>query len=82
MVGTAIFDAVSAIEGTPGYLVKLPAPAGASAEAAAAAAAHQVLSYLYPGQQAAFDAVLAAALAQVPDGPASDAGVDVRPGRR
>ncbi len=68
MVGTAIFDAVSAIEGTPGYLVKLTPPAGASAEAAAAAAAHKVLSYLYPAQQVAFDATLAAALAQVPAG--------------
>ena len=68
MVGTAIFDAVSAIEGTPGYLAKLTPPLGASAEAAATTAAHRILSYLYPGQQAAFDATLTAALAQVAAG--------------
>src|SRR5205085_10483196 len=75
MVSTAIFDTVSAVEGTPGYLVKLTPPAGASAEASAAAAAHTVLSYLYPAQQAAFDATLAASLAQVPAGPAQADGV-------
>jgi hypothetical protein len=75
MVSTAVFDAVSAVEGTPGYLVKLTPPTGASAEAAAAAAAHGVLSYLYPAQQAAFDATLAASLAQVPDGASKTAGV-------
>jgi hypothetical protein len=75
MVSTAVFDAVSAIEGTPGYLVKLTPPAGASAEAAAAAAGHDVLSYLYPAQQATFDATLAASLAQVPAGASQTAGV-------
>src|SRR5205085_12403748 len=68
MVSTAIFDTVSAVEGTPGYLVKLTPPAGASAEAAAAAAAHKVLSYLYPAQQAAFDATLTASLTLGPPG--------------
>src|SRR5688572_9273705 len=36
----AVFNAVSAIEGAPGYLVNLTAPEGASAVAAAAQAAH------------------------------------------
>src|SRR5688572_97150 len=39
----AVFNAVSAIEGTPGYLVSLTAPEGASAVAAAAQAAHDSL---------------------------------------
>jgi hypothetical protein len=75
MVSTAIFDSVSAIEGTPGFLVKLVPPAGASAEAAAAAAADRVLSYLYPAQQANFDATLSASMAQVPAGASQTNGV-------
>src|SRR5205085_1258481 len=68
MVSAAMFDAVSDIEGTPGYLVRLTPQAGASAESAAAAAAHRVLSYLYPAQQSAFNAALAASLAQISAG--------------
>jgi hypothetical protein len=75
MVQAAVFDAVSAIEGTPGYGVQLTAPAGASANAAVASAAHTVLSYLYPAQQAAFDAQLASSLGQVPDGQSKTDGV-------
>lgn len=75
MVSTALLDAVSAIEGTPGFLVRLTPPAGASAEAAAAAAAHRVLNYLYPAQAAAFAETLALALAQVPDGQSKDDGI-------
>ena len=70
MVQAAVFDSVNAIEGTPAYYVKIAAPAGASADAAVDAAAHDVLGYLYPGQQASLDALLAAQLALVPDGQA------------
>lgn len=60
----AMFDAVNGI--TPRYAPYIrslpPAPAGASAEAAAAGAAHHVLLRLYPAQQAAIDAKLAASV--------------------
>jgi hypothetical protein len=66
----AIYDAVNAIDRTHRpYLVRLSGvPRDASQEAAAAAAAHQVLVALYPGFQAALDAVLQQSLAQIPDG--------------
>jgi hypothetical protein len=66
MVQAAVFDAVNAIEGTPAYYVKLTAPPGASVPAAVDAAAHDVLVYLYPDQQATFDALLASQLALLP----------------
>jgi hypothetical protein len=75
MVQAAVFDAVSAIEGTPGYAIQLTAPAGASANAAVASAAQTVLSYLYPAQQATFNALLASSLGQVPDGQSKTDGV-------
>jgi len=75
MVSTAVYDAVAAIEGTPGFYVSPSAPAGASLTAAVASAAHRVLLYLYPGQQAMLDAALATSLVQVPDGPSEDDGV-------
>jgi len=77
MVHIAMFDAANAIDRhyTP-YLASLPVPpAGANAEAAAAAAAYGVLVRLFPGQQPALATVLAASLANVPDGPAESAGV-------
>jgi hypothetical protein len=77
MVQAAVFDAVSAIEGTPGYAIQLTAPAGASATAAVATAAHTVLSYLYPAQQDSFDALLADSLAQVPPGQGQTDGITV-----
>jgi hypothetical protein len=75
MVQAAVFDAVSAIEGTPGYGMQLTAPTGASADAAVASAAYTVLSYLYPAQQATFDALLASSLAQVPAGQSKSDGI-------
>ena len=75
LVHAAIYDAVSAIEGTPGYSVSLAAPTGISLEAAVSGAAHRVLSYLYPAQQALFNTVRTAALGQVPDGAAETGGV-------
>jgi hypothetical protein len=70
MVQAAVFDAVNAIVGTPAYYVHITAPAGASVEAAVDAAAHDVLGYLYPGQQATFDARFASQLALLPAGQA------------
>lgn len=72
---SAILDVVNAIEGTPGRYVSLPAPAGASAEAAVAAAAHRVLSYLYPAQQASFDASLTTSLSRAADGSSKTDGI-------
>jgi membrane-associated phospholipid phosphatase len=77
LVQGAVYDAVSAVEGTPGYFARIAAPAGAAPAAAVAAAAHRVLSYLYPAQQPAFDAALAASLAAVPAGQSRDDGAVV-----
>jgi hypothetical protein len=64
----AVYDAVNAIDRTHAdYLVHVDAPPGASEPAAAAAAAHDVLTQLYPGQQATLDSDLAASLATIPD---------------
>ena len=63
----AVFNAVSAVEGTPGYLVNLTAPEGASAVAAAAQAAHNVLVTLFPLQSATFAAQLLVRLGPVGD---------------
>jgi membrane-associated phospholipid phosphatase len=70
-----VFDTINAIRGLPACLVTAPPPAGASLEAAISAAAHQALSYLFPAQQALFDAQLAADLALIPDGESEDLGV-------
>ena len=69
MMHIAMFDAINSIEDryTP-YLGEVKASHGASAEAAAAAAARDVLTALYPAQQAAFDALLASQLAGMPPG--------------
>ena len=62
MESMAVHDTLNAISGTKGYLVSAAAPAGASAQTAVAAAADAMLDLLYPGQSAAFDAMLAAEL--------------------
>ncbi len=67
MESLAVFDAVSSIDGTPGYLLNMPAPADADVNAAASQAAHDVLAYLYPLQQFTFDTALATSLAAIPD---------------
>ena len=69
MVSLAMFDVVSAVEGTPGFYVNEAPPLGISLAAAVTGAAHQVLEYAYPGQSAAIDAVLAAILSDIPDAP-------------
>jgi hypothetical protein len=76
MMNVAIFDAVVGIEGGfESYADHGPAPAGASAEAAVSAAAHAVLVHLFPTRQAIFDAELAAQVAALPPGTATDAGL-------
>jgi hypothetical protein len=77
MVQAAVYDAVNAVEGTPAYYVKIAAPADASVDAAVDAAAHDVLSDLYPAQQASFDALLTSLLALLPAGQATTDGETV-----
>jgi hypothetical protein len=76
MESLAVYDAISAIDGTPGYLVNMAAPAGASSNAAVAAAADAILDLLYPSQAASFDAQLASELAAIPDGQGKTDGVN------
>jgi hypothetical protein len=72
----AVYDAVNAIDRTNApYQSRMLAAPTTSREAAAASAAHRALSALFPSQTAAFDALLAAGLSAVPDGPAETAGV-------
>jgi hypothetical protein len=72
----AIYDAVNSIDRThEPYLISVHAPRDASEIAAADAAAHTTLLGLYPAQQSSIEAMYAAELAQVPDGPAKDHGV-------
>jgi hypothetical protein len=72
----AVFEAVNATTGdyTP-YLGTISAPPGASPDAAAIAAAHRTLVTLRPASAATLDALRAASLAAIPDGPAKDAGI-------
>src|SRR5499426_1833846 len=60
-VHVAMFEAMNFIERryVPQLVVRPASPIAASSEAAAAAAAHTVLTRLYPGSSAAFDAALA-----------------------
>ena len=69
MLHIAMFDAINSIEHkyTP-YRVHVAGPHGASTEAAAAQAARDVLTALYPAEQARFDAALASQLAGLPPG--------------
>jgi hypothetical protein len=75
----AIYDAVTAIDGTHApYAITLPGTSSnASQDAAAAAAAHEVLVALYPAFQMTLDAELQASLAQVPDGAGKTQGVSI-----
>ena len=73
----AVFNAVSAIEGTPGYLVSLTAPEDASVVAAAAQAAHDALVHLFPAQSAMFDTQLTLSLGAVADGQSESDGIAV-----
>ncbi|MEA2740530.1 MAG: large repetitive protein [Acetobacteraceae bacterium] len=66
----AVLDTIKSIDGTPAFLVSLPAPRDIPVNVAVAAAAHSVLSHLFPSRRAVLDAALAAALLNEPAGPA------------
>lgn len=72
----AMFEAVNAIERrySP-YRLEFAASRDTSKEAAAVGAAHAVLVALHPDQEKALDAVLQAALQQIPDGEAKASGI-------
>jgi len=69
MMHIAMFDAINSIENvyTP-YHVQIEGSSGASAEAAAAQAARDVLTALYPSQEATFNEALESQLASIPPG--------------
>jgi hypothetical protein len=72
----SIYDAVNGIARTnEPYLVQSSAATSASREAAASAAAHQALVNLFPAGAASFDALHAAILGTIPDGPQKTAGI-------
>lgn len=77
IVQLAVFDAVNSIVGDYEPYLEMTAPHGASPNAAAIAAAHTALLVLYPASNAVLNASLAVSLAQIPDGPAKDAGIAV-----
>jgi membrane-associated phospholipid phosphatase len=72
----SIHDAVNGIVRTyDQYLVQGAVPASASREAAASTAAHEALVNLSPTAASSFDALHAAILATIPDGPQKTAGI-------
>jgi membrane-associated phospholipid phosphatase len=81
MVHVAMYDAVEGIHDARYTLYPVPgldpedAPRHASREAAAIAAADTVLNSLYPAQQATFDALYQAELAQINDGEQKENGI-------
>ncbi len=78
MVQTAVFDSVNSIGNWyQPYAIDLDVAPDASLDAAASQAAHDVLSALFPAQQATFDAALNGILNGIVDGPQETAGVNV-----
>jgi hypothetical protein len=72
----SIYDAVNGIARThEPYLVQSAVAASASREAAASAAAHEALVSLFPAAASSFDALHAAILAAIPNGPQKIAGI-------
>jgi len=72
----SIYDAVNGIDRThEPYLVESEVPASVSREAAASAAAHEAFVNLFPSAASSFDALHAAILAAIPDGPQKTAGI-------
>src|SRR5437660_2034900 len=72
----SIYDAVNGIARTnEPYLVQSSAPSSASREAASSAAAHKALVNLFPAAASSFDALHAATLAGIPNGPQKTAGI-------
>lgn len=76
MLHVSIYDAVNGIDRRhEAFLVPSDVPASASREAAASSAAHQVLVALFPTRAPDFDALHAAILAAISDGPQKDSGI-------
>src|SRR6266699_6075350 len=76
IVHISIYDAVNGITRTyEPYLVQSAVPASASREAAASTAAYQALVNLFPAAASNFDALYAAILATIPNGPQKVAGI-------
>jgi hypothetical protein len=72
----SIYDAVNGIARThEPYLVESAVSGSASRKAAASAAAHEALVNLFPANASDFDALHAAILAGIPNGPQKTAGV-------
>jgi hypothetical protein len=72
----SIYDAVNGIARThEPYLVQSEVRASASRQAAASGAAHEALVNLFSAAAATFDALHAAILATIPDGPHKTAGI-------
>ncbi len=72
----SIYDAVNGVARThEPYLVQSEVPASASREAAASTAAHEALINLFPAAASSFDALHAAILAAIPNGPQKTAGI-------
>jgi hypothetical protein len=77
IVQLAVFEAVNSIVGDYEPYLGMTALEGASPDAAAATAAHAVLVALHPASNAVLTVKLLASLADIPDGPAKDAGIAV-----
>src|SRR5213082_2669096 len=76
ILNVSIYDAVNGIARThEPYLVQSAVAASASRKAAASAAAHEALVNLFPASGSSFDALYAAILAAIPDGPQKTAGI-------
>jgi hypothetical protein len=76
MVHVAMSDAINAVQNHYTRVVAtLPAAPGVSADAAAATAARQILTQIYPAQQAKIEEAYAASLQAIPDGPAKSEGI-------
>ena len=72
----SIYDAVNGIARThEPYLVQSSVSSSASRQAAASAAAHEALVDLFPAATSSFDALHAAILAGIPNGPQKAAGI-------
>src|SRR5262247_3944232 len=76
MVHVAMSDAINTVQNRYTRVVaSLPAAPSASAEAAAATAARQILTQIYPEQQAKIEETYAASLQAIPDGAAKSEGI-------
>ncbi len=77
MMNGSIYDVFQAVDRTHApFKVNVSAP-GASIDAAVSQAAYNVLSDMYPEQQALLDTTLAARLGAVPNGAAKTAGINL-----